>query len=102
MATIDGKPISVPENLMMQEIASIFKLRIKIADLDNDIVELERETGLAGYDGLKAVRARLEDRRRVCKTQTASNQANSYEAQERVSERSSSSARRDCESNQRI
>ena len=64
MATIDGLPISVYENLLIQQIASIFELRIKNARLDNNIAKLERETVLSYYKGLEA---RLEDRHRVCK-----------------------------------
>jgi hypothetical protein len=51
MATINGLPISTFENVLIQERASIFEPRIKNAGLDNDIAKLERETGLADYEG---------------------------------------------------
>ena len=66
MATIDGLPISVRENLLMQEVALIFELSVKNNILGNDIRKLERETGLSDYKGLKALRERLENRLEVC------------------------------------
>ena len=67
MVTIDGRPISVRENLLMQEIASIFELRIKNASLDNGIAKLEHETGLSDYTSLKELRKRLENGYSVCR-----------------------------------
>lgn len=58
MATLYGLPISVHENMKMQEIALIFELHVKNNILGNEIRKLERETGFSEYRELRALRER--------------------------------------------
>ena len=88
MATLNGLPISVPENMKMQEIAFIFELNVKNNILSNEIRKLERETGLSDYQELKVIRERLNDRNKVCGLpRLVSHLADDYEAYARASER---------------